>query len=73
MKSPDGKFYGDVTVSTRRRIFLSLFLNLGAVSKNSTPGNFTFIWHFGIMATTFDKTRIHFNSDVFAAFAVVRY
>ena len=25
----------------------NLFLNLGAVSKNSTPGNFTYIWNNG--------------------------
>ena len=54
--------------------FFFLFLNLGAVSKTSTAGNFTYIWHLrrvGIIATTFKQTRIHFNSDVFAVVAVV--
>ena len=49
--------------------FFSLFLNLGEVSKNSSPGNFTYILHLKwvrIITTTFEKTRIHCNNDVFA-------
>ena len=42
--------------------------------KKSTPGKFAYIRHFqriGINATKFEKTLIHFKSDVFAAVAVV--
>ena len=56
-------------VNKRQRIFLSLS-NLSVVPKKSTPGKFAFIWHFqqsGINATKFEKTRVHFKSDVFAA------
>ena len=50
-----------------------LFLNLSAVPKKSSPGKFAYIRHFqpiGIKAKKFEKTRIHFKSDVFAAVAV---
>ena len=43
-----------------------LFLNLGAVFKNSTPENFI-IWNWkqvGTIATPFENTRIHFNSKL---------
>ena len=53
-----GRFVEDV--NTRRRMFFLFFLNLGAVSKNTTPGNFTYILHFkrvGIIATTFEKRK----------------
>ena len=57
--------------------FFFLFLNLGAVSKNSTPGKFTYIWHLKrvgiIIAMTFKKTRIRFNSDVLAAVFFCRH
>ena len=46
--------------------FFFLFLKLGTVSKNSIAGMFTHIWHLkrvGIIATTFKKRRIHFNTD----------
>ena len=42
--------------------------------KRSTPGKFAYIRHFqriGINAKEFEKTLIHFKSDVFAAVAVV--
>ena len=45
---------------TRQQIFLSLS-NLGVVSKNSTPGNFSYIWHLkwaGIIETAFEKTLL---------------
>ena len=51
-----------------------LFLNWGAVPKKSTPAKFAYIRHFqeiGINVTKFEKTLIHFKSDVFAALAVV--
>ena len=52
-------------VNKRRRNFLSVFLNLSAVSKKSTR-------RIGIInATKFEKTLFHFKSDVFAAVAVV--
>ena len=66
-----GRFIEEV--NTRRRMFLS-FSKLGYGLKNSTPGNFTYICHLKrveIIATTFGKTRIHFDSNVFAAVAVV--
>ena len=47
-----------------------VFLNLRAVPKKSTTGEFTYLWHFQktvINATKFEKTSI----DVFAAVAVV--
>ena len=52
---------------------LFLFLNLSAVPKKSTPGKFAYIRNFqpiGIKAKKFEKTQIHFKSDVFAAVAV---
>ena len=52
---------------------LFLFLNLSAVPKKSTPGKFAYIRNFqpiGINAAKFEKTRIHFKSDVFTAVAV---
>ena len=51
-----------------------LFLNWGAVPKKSTPAKFAYIRHFqeiGINVTKFEKTLIHFKSDVFAALTVV--
>ena len=55
--------------------FFSLFLHLSAVPKNSTQGKFAYICHFqriGIInVTKFEKTRIHFVSDIFVAVAVV--
>ena len=54
--------------------FFFLFLNLSAVDKKSNLEKFTHIWHFqriGINATTFEKARIPFQSDVFAAVAFV--
>ena len=47
-------------------------LKYGPQETNS--GTFAHIWHFqqfGINAKNFEKTRIYFNSDVFAAVAVV--
>ena len=44
------------------------------ITKKSTPGKFAYIRHFqqiGINAEKFEKTLIHFKSDVFAAVAVV--
>ena len=72
MKFPDGTFYGGRKHTTKN--FFFLFLNVGAVSKNSSPENVTYICHLrqvGIIATTFEKTQIHFNSDVLAAVALV--
>ena len=51
----------------------SLFLNLSAVPKKSTPGKFAYIRHFrqiGINVTVW-KNAIHFKSDVFPAVAVI--
>ena len=61
-------------VNKRRRNFLSLSKR-ECGPKKSTPGKFAYIRHFqriGITATKpFEKTLIHFESDVFAAVAVV--
>ena len=60
-------------VNKRRRISFSL-LNLSAVLKKSTPAKFAYTCHFqqiGINPTKIEKTGIHFNTDVFAAIAVV--
>ena len=51
-----------------------LFQNLSVVPKKLTPGKFSYIWHFqviGMSATKFEKARIRFKSDIFAAVAVV--
>ena len=67
VKFPDGTFRGGRKHTVEDEFFF-LFLNLGAVSKNSTPGNFTYIRclkRVRIIATTFEKKRIHFNSDLF--------
>ena len=50
--------------------------NLSAILRTSNLGKFAYIWHFqqiGINAIKFkfEKTRIHFKSDVLAAVAVV--
>ena len=53
--------------------FFFLFLNLSAVPKKSTPGKFAYFRPFqrnSVNANTFEKTRIHFKGDVFAAVAV---
>ena len=55
-------------------IFFSLFSNVSAVPKKSTPGKFPCIWHFkgiGINATKVETRRIHFQNDVFTVVAVV--
>ena len=67
----DVKFYGGRKQATTN-LFLSL--NLSAVLKKATPGKFAYTCHFqqiGINATKFEKTGIHFKTDVFAAVAVV--
>ena len=60
--------------SLRQHEFFFLYLNLSSVPDESTPGKYAYIWHFRRIwknATKFEKTRIHFKSDVFAAVAVV--
>ena len=71
VKMPNCKFYGGRKQATTN-LFLSL--NLSAVLKKATPGKFAYTCHFqqiGINATKFEKTGIHFKTDVFAAVAVV--
>ena len=73
VKIPNFTFYGERTL-TSDNDFLFVFQNLSVVPKKLTPGKFSHIWHFqeiGISATKFEKARIHFKSDVFAAVAVV--
>ena len=60
-------------VYKRRRLSFSPS-KLEAVRKNLTPGKFACICHLqqiGINATKFEKTGIHFKSDVFPAVSVV--
>ena len=57
----NAKFCGGLT--TRRRIFFFLHLNLCAVSKNSTPRKSTYIWRIegaGLTGTMFERTPIYF-------------
>ena len=61
-------------VNTRRRIYLSLsklWCVLQELNSRKFRLHLTFRNEDGIIATTFGKTRIHFNNDVFAAVAVV--
>ena len=54
--------------------FSNLFLNLNKILKNSTPGIVTYIWHFErvqIDAIKFERTQIHFFTDVFTAVVIV--
>ena len=71
MKMPNFTFYERRKQATTK---FFLFLNLNAVSKKSTLEKFAFFRHFHrirIKAKKFEKTPIHFKSDVFAAVAVV--
>ena len=68
---PNFTFYEGRKQATTK-FFLSL--NLNAVPKKSTLEKFAFFRHFHrirINAKKFEKTPIHFKSDVFAAVAVV--
>ena len=63
---------GEPLTSDDELIFL--FLNLSAVSKKSTPGKFSYIWHFqrtGVKGDKVEKARIHVKSDIFTAVARV--
>ena len=72
VKFPHARSPGEPKHTTAN--FFSLFLHLSAVPKNSTQGKFAYICHFqriGIInVTKFEKTRIHFVSDIFVAVAV---
>ena len=71
VKMPNFTFYERRKQATTK-FFLSL--NLNAVSKKSTLEKFAFFRHFHrirIKAKKFEKTPVHFKSDVFAAVAVV--
>ena len=73
VKMPNFMFNGGRAQTSDDEIFF-LFLNMSAVPRKSNPGKFACIRHFqriGINATKFEKTLIHFKSDVFAAVAVV--
>ena len=59
-------------INKRRRNFLSS--SILECGPQETPGKFTYNRHFqrtGIIATKFEKTPIHFKTDVFTAVAVV--
>ena len=69
---PNFTFYGGRKQA--KTSFFFLFQNLSVVPKKSTPGKFAYILHFqgtGTSVRQFEKTRIHFKSDFFAAVAVV--
>ena len=54
--------------------FSSLFLNLNKIFKNSTPGKVACTWHIErvqIDAIKFERTQIHFFTDVFTAVIVI--
>ena len=54
--------------------FSFLFLNLNKILKNSTPGKVAYIWHIErvqIDAMKFERTQIHFLTDVFTVVVVV--
>ena len=54
--------------------FSFLCLNLNKILKNSTPGKVACIWHIErvqIDAIKFERTQIHFFSDVFTTVVVV--
>ena len=72
MKFPDGTFYGG-RKHTRRRIFVSLCkLGCGLQEFNSRIFQLHLTFkQVGIVATTFEKTQIHLDSDVSAAVAFV--
>ena len=71
VKMPNFTFYGGRKQATTK---FFLFLNSNAVPKKSTPGKSAYIRHFqrvGLNAKKFEKTLIHFKTDVLAAVAVV--
>ena len=54
--------------------FSVLYLNMDKALKNSTPGKVSYIWRierFQTDARKFERTQIHFFSDVFTAVVVV--
>ena len=72
LKIPIFTFYGGRKQATKKKLFF--FQNLNVVPKKSTPGKFAYIWHFqriGISATKLEKNSNSFQSDVYAAVAVV--
>ena len=72
VKMPNFTSYGERKQATTVRIFLSLFKLESGRPRNQ--GKLAHISHFqliGINATKFEKPRIHFKGDFFAAVAVV--
>ena len=68
---PMRRFMEDVDIL---RQFSLLYLNMAKALKNSTPGKVAYIWRierFQIDAIKFERTQIHFFSDVFTAVVVV--
>ena len=64
--------YGERKQATTKIFFLSL--NLDEVLRNSTPGDFVYIWQgklVGITTMKIEKLRTHFLSDSFPAVAVL--
>ena len=54
--------------------FSFLFLNLNKILKNWTPGKVAYIWHIEqvqLDAIKFERTQIHFLTNVFTAVVVV--
>ena len=57
-----------------QQIFLSLFLSLGKLLTNSTPGNIAYIWQIEqvqIEAVKLARMQFHFFRDVFTTVVVI--
>ena len=74
VKMPNFTFCGERKQRTTKFSF-SFCRNMVAVLRNSTPGEFAYIWKskwLGEITMKIERTRILFLSDVFAAAAVLR-
>ena len=72
VKLPNSMSYGERKQATTKIFFLSL--NLDEVLRDSTPGDFVYIWQgklVGITTMKIEKPRTHFLSDIFPAVAVL--
>ena len=67
MKPPNATFYGGRTWTYDDRFYL-LYFNMDKALENSTLEKVAYIWRieqFQIDAIKFERTQIHFFSDVF--------
>ena len=59
---------------TYKEEFSFLFLNQDKILKNSTPGKIAYIWQIELVlinAIKFERTQIHYFSDVFIVVVIV--